>query len=199
MISVKQLALTTVSRGLHGTATLMPDGTALFAGENREALVRPDDPRFPMMTSYAGELPFGDPDQAVPVGQIFYPPYLFIKNTNGARAARPTILNSPSEISYRGSFDVQVDRAFGDIGSVVLLRSDHNTHSLTAGDRYVKLAFGVKGDPRTGGLRVVSPMLPAQAVPGVYMLFVVDKQGVPSEGRQVRLKPETRGTTTPFR
>jgi hypothetical protein len=199
MISVKQLALTTVSRGLHGTATLLPDGTALFAGENREALVRPDDPRFPMMTSYAGELPFGDPDQAVPVGQIFYPPYLFIKNTNGARAARPTILNSPSEISYRGSFDVQVDRAFGDIGSVVLLRSDHNTHSLTAGDRYVKLAFGVKGDPRTGGLRVVSPMLPAQAVPGVYMLFVVDKQGVPSEGRQVRLKPETRGTTTPFR
>ena len=35
------------SRGLHGTATLMPDGTAFFAGENREALVRPDDPRFP--------------------------------------------------------------------------------------------------------------------------------------------------------
>ena len=81
----------------------------------------------------------------------------------------------------------------------MLLRSDHNTHSLTAGDRYVKLAFGRKGDPRTGGLRVVSPKVPAQAVPGVYMLFVVDKQGVPSEGTQVRLKPETRGTTTPFR
>jgi hypothetical protein len=198
-ISVKQLALTTVSRGLHGTATLLPDGTALFAGENREALVRPDDPRFPMTTSYAGELPFGDPDQGVPVGQIFSPPYLFVKNSNGARATRPTILKSPSEISYRGSFDVEVDRAFGDIGSVVLLRSDHNTHSLTAGDRYVKLAFGIKGDPRAGGLRVVSPTLPAQAVPGVYILFVVDKQGVPSEGRQVRLKPETRGTTTPFR
>ena len=73
------------------------------------------------------------------------------------------------------------------------------TLSLTAGDRYVKLAFGNRGDPHTGELRVVSPTLPAQAVPGVYMLFVVDKQGVPSEGKQVRLKPDTRGTTTPFR
>jgi hypothetical protein len=27
----------------------------------------------------------------------------------------------------------------------------------------------------------------------VYMLFVVDKDGVPSVGRQVRLKAETRG------
>ena len=93
---------------------------------------------------------------------------------------------------------MQVDRAFGDIAAVVLLRSDHNTHSLTAGDRYVKLAFGSMGDPARADFASVSPTLPAQAVPGVYMLFVVDKQGVPSEGRQVRLKPETRGPTTPF-
>jgi hypothetical protein len=56
--SIRRLARTTVSRGLHGTATLLPDATAFFAGENREALVRPDDPSFPLMTSYAGELPF---------------------------------------------------------------------------------------------------------------------------------------------
>jgi Galactose oxidase-like, Early set domain len=40
---------------------------------------------------------------------------------------------------------------------------------------------------------VVAPKLPAQAVPGVYMLFVVDNNGVPSMGRQVRILPETRG------
>src|SRR5437870_10301934 len=51
--SVIKLAKTTVSRGLHGTATLLPDASVLFAGENREALVRPDDPSFPMMISYA--------------------------------------------------------------------------------------------------------------------------------------------------
>jgi hypothetical protein len=55
--SVRRLARTTVSRGLHGTATVLPDATVFFAGENREALVRPDDPSFPLMSSYAGLLP----------------------------------------------------------------------------------------------------------------------------------------------
>lgn len=85
------------------------------------------------------------------------------------------------------------------MGSVVLLRRDHNTHGLTAGDRYITLAFRQKGDARKGELRVVAPTLPAQAVPGVYMLFVADQNGVPSQGRQVRILPETRGKTTAFR
>jgi hypothetical protein len=68
--SVRRLARTTVSRGLHGTATLLPDATVFFAGENREALVRPDDPFFPLDSSYAGVLPAGDPDQGVPVGPL---------------------------------------------------------------------------------------------------------------------------------
>ncbi len=96
--SVTKLTKTTVSRGLHGTATLLPDATVFFAGENREALVRPDDPSFPMMTSYAGMLPSGDPDQGVPVGQVFFPPYLF--DENGDPAPRPAIVKSPREISY---------------------------------------------------------------------------------------------------
>ncbi|HZO51216.1 MAG TPA: kelch repeat-containing protein, partial [Bryobacteraceae bacterium] len=70
------MARTTVPRGLHGTATLLPDGTVFAAGENREVLVRPDDPSFPL-----GIFPVGDPDLGVPNGQIFRPPYLF--NSNG--------------------------------------------------------------------------------------------------------------------
>ena len=196
---VTRLARTTVSRGLHGTATLLPDGTVFFAGENREALVRSDDPSFPLAASWApnGMLQRGDPDQGVPVGQIFSPPYLF--SPGGAMAARPEIRSAPDEISYRGHFDVAVSGPSDRIGSVALLRSDHNTHSLTAGDRYVKLAFRPKGDPRKGEVRVVAPKLPAQAVPGIYMLFVLDANGVPSVGRQVRLKPETRGSSIEFR
>src|SRR6267142_1674126 len=87
--SITKLAKTTVSRGLHGTATLLPDASVFFAGENREALVRPDDPSFPLMSSYAGLLPRGDPDQGVPVGQVFSPPYLFMHD--GGRAARPVV------------------------------------------------------------------------------------------------------------
>src|SRR5947199_3516426 len=189
--SVTRLAKTTVSRGLHGTATLLPDASVFFAGENREALVRPDDPSFPLMSSYAGLLPQGDPDQGVPVGQVFSPPYLF--KHDGSRAARPVIAKAPKKIAYRGSFDVKVAGDPSEIGSVVLIRSDHNTHSLTTGDRYVKLAFRAKRDDDDGELRVTAPQLPAQAVPGIYMLFVVDRNGVPSLGRRVDIKLEARG------
>jgi hypothetical protein len=202
--SVRRLARTTVSRGLHGTATLLPDASAFFAGENREALVRPDDPSFPMATSYAGVLPRGDPDVGVPVGQLFFPGYLF--KPDGSRATRPVIKKSPDKISYRGHFDVTVAGDAREISSVVLLRSDHNTHSLTTGDRYIKMAFRPKdgGDDddddghgrrsgKEGRLRVTAPRLPAQAIPGVYMLFVLDEAGVPSVGKQVRLRPESRG------
>jgi galactose oxidase len=191
---ITKLARTTVSRGLHGTATLLPDATVFFAGENREALVRPDDPSFPLMTSYAGLLPRGDPDLGVPVGQVFSPPYLF--KPDGQRAPRPVIDKSPKEISYRGHFDISVAGDARGIASVVMLRSDHNTHSLTAGDRYVKLAFqstdneaggarGVKGGP---SLRVTAPNVPAQAIPGIYMLYVVDSNGVPSIGTKLVVK-----------
>jgi hypothetical protein len=189
--SVTRLARTTVSRGLHGTATLLPEASVFFAGENREALVRPDDPSFPLMTSYAGLLPRGDPDQGVPVGQVFSPPYLF--KQDGSRAARPVIAKAPGKISYRGHFEVEVAEDAREIASVALLRSDHNTHSLTTGDRYVKLAFRAKYDDDKGDLRVRAPKLPAQAVPGIYMLFVVDRSGVPSLGRRVDLEPQTRG------
>ena len=189
--AVTQLAKTTVSRGLHGTATLLPDASVFFAGENREALVRPDDPSFPLLTSYAGELPRGDPDQGVPVGQLFFPPYLF--EQDGSRAARPVITQAPEEIAYRGHFDITVVGDAAQIAAVALLRSDHNTHSLTTGDRYVKLAFHQTGAAHKGALRVRAPKLPAQAVPGIYMLFILDRAGVPSVARQVRLQPETHG------
>ena len=198
-IDMKRLARTSVSRGLHGTATLLPNATVFFAGENREALVRNDDPYYPLAASWAqgGRLVRGDPDQGVPVGQLFSPPYLF--RAGGGAAMRPQIVRSPREIAYRGQFDVKVAGSAGNIGSVVILRSDHNTHSLTAGDRYVKLAFQIKGSAAAGEVRVRAPKLPAQATPGVYILYVLDRNGVPSVGRQVRILPESRGSTTPFR
>jgi hypothetical protein len=182
------LGVTTVSRGLHGTATLLPDATVFFAGENREALVRPDDPSFtpPMMTSYAGEVSRGDPEMGVPVGQVFSPPYLFQRG--GGRSSRPQIVHAPGEIAYEGHFDLRIAGRADEVGSVVLLRSDHNTHSLTTGDRYVKLGFTRTG-VAAGDIRVTTPKFQGQAVPGVYMLFVVDKRGVPSVGHRVDLKP----------
>jgi hypothetical protein len=184
--SIAKLAKTTVSRGLHGTATLLPDASVFFAGENREALVRPDDPSFPLLSTYAGLLPRGDPDLGVPVGQLFFPPYLF--KQDGSRAARPVIATAPEDISYGGHFDLTVAGSPDQISSVVMLRSDHNTHSLTTGDRYVKLSFQQKGAARKGEIRIRAPKLPAQAVPGIYMLFVLDRAGVPSLAKRIYLQ-----------
>jgi Galactose oxidase-like, Early set domain/Kelch motif len=184
--SVTRLARTTVSRGLHGTATLLPDASVFFAGENREALVRPDDPTFPLVTSYAGLLPRGDPDQGVPVGQLFFPMYLF--RHDGTRATRPVIENAPEDISFGGHFDIKVGGNPNQISSVVMLRSDHNTHSLTTGDRYVKLAFHPKGAAEKREIRIRAPKVPAQAVPGIYMLFVLDQAGVPSLAKRLYLQ-----------
>jgi len=48
-------------------------------------------------------------------------------------------------------------------------------------------------------LRVTAPKVPVQAVPGIYMLFVVDRNGVPSSGHKVVLRPETRGRSLDIR
>jgi hypothetical protein len=178
--STRGLAKTTVPRGLHGTATLLPDATVIFAGENREALVRPDDPSFPM-----GEFPIGDPDLGVPNGQIVRPPYLF--NADGSLADRPVIREAPREIEFRDEFEIRVQGRSDEIGKVSILRSDHNTHSFTGGDRYIELAFEPQDDPHGGRIRVHTPRLPSQAVPGLYMLFVVNQAGVPSEAKLVVL------------
>jgi hypothetical protein len=170
------LTTSTVRRGLHGTATLLPDATVLFAGENREALVRPDDPSFPI-----GGFVQGDPDQGVPNGQIFRPPYLF--SADGSLAERPVISAAPERINHRQRFWIQVDGAPQSIAKVVLIRSDHNTHSFTGGERFLDLAFEIA--PGQSRLLVHTPMLPAQLIPGIYLLFVVDDQGVPSVARRV--------------
>ena len=72
------------------------------------------------------------------------------------------------------------------IESAVIIRTGPITHNWAWGNRYVKLAF----DTKKGGekLRVHAPTVPAQAIAGDYMLFVVDEKGVPSEAKHVRLR-----------
>jgi len=130
-------------------------------------------------------LPRGDPDLGVPVGQLFTPSYLF--RADGSRAVRPVINDAPEEISYGGNFDIKVTGDPGQISSVVMLRSDHNTHSLTTGDRYVKLAFHTKGSAMKSEIRIRTPKVPAQAVPGIYLLYVLNRAGVPSVAKKIYL------------
>ncbi len=81
------------------------------------------------------------------------------------------------------NFDVGVDSA-ANIKSVVLIRSGSMSHSLCTDRRYVKVPFAATANEV---LRVTAPVYPGTAVGGYYMLFVINKQGVPSLARKVIL------------
>ncbi len=114
-----------------------------------------------------------DPNVAVPVAQIYQPAYLF-------RGARPEVLSAPRSIEYGGRFTMKVR---GKISQVSLLRIGPTTHNWAWGNSYVRLAF----DQRGNRLVVAAPAVPGAAVPGLYMLFVVDKHGVPSVAHRIHL------------
>src|SRR5205814_1330873 len=73
-------------------------------------------------------------------------------------------------------------------------RHDHSTALLQpnggvwvmGGNRYVELPFEAG---EHGRLDVMAPPLPGLAIAGDYLLFVVNKDGVPSEGKHIRLRP----------
>jgi hypothetical protein len=115
-----------------------------------------------------------DRDAGVPVMEIYKPPYLF-------QGQRPRITSAPEEIRYGSEFRLRVR---GDVASVALMRTGPVTHNWDWGNRYVKLTTEQRGRRVT----VRAPELPGLAVPGIYMLFVVDCNGVPSEATRVRLR-----------
>jgi hypothetical protein len=69
------------------------------------------------------------------------------------------------------------------IGKVALVRLGAVTHSVNMEQRYVPLSFTTG----CGAVRATAPATPNVAPPGVYMLFLIGTDGVPSVARMVRL------------
>jgi hypothetical protein len=59
------------------------------------------------------------------------------------------------------------------------------THGFNSDQRYVACTFEKKGNDR---LRVSAPPDTTIAPPGYYLLFAVNQQRVPSEGKFVRVE-----------
>jgi hypothetical protein len=153
-----------IPRHDHSTALLMPNGGVWIMGGNRVQLN-----------------PGGDQNLAVPVMESYQPPYFFKKES------RPSIAKAPEQIHYGQQFKLDVSEAGGEggeIASVALLRTGPITHNWSRGNQYVKLPFTRE---KNGKLSVASPPLPGLAIAGDYLLFVVDKDGVPSAGKHLWL------------
>jgi hypothetical protein len=116
----------------------------------------------------------GNRDAGVPTVQVYRPAYLF------QPGHRPSIRSSPTNVHYGSEFELRVQ---GNVRSVAICRIGPVTHNWDWGNRYVKLAAD-----RTGNrVRVRAPAVPGLAVPGVYMLFVLDNHGVPSAAARLHL------------
>ncbi len=157
-------------RFYHSVGLLLPDATVVTAGSN------------PNRWTWENRI------------EVWKPPYLFTTDTSGnvVPAARPTIgtvcgaggctAPAPARIGYAGSFQVQSPNA-ADIGSVVLMRPGSPTHAFDMEQRLVGLNFSVAGTTLT----VYPPPNANIAPPGYYMLFLLNRGGVPSIARFVHV------------
>src|SRR5262249_35084731 len=135
----------------------MPEGRVLVAGGGR------DNGR-------------SQPDSAdQPSSEYYSPPYLF-------KGARPVITSAPSVITYGSTFSVVTPDA-SRIASVSMIPLGAVTHAFNQTQRYVPVAF----DKLSGSINVHAPADGNTAPPGMWMLFLVDTNGVPSVAAIIRL------------
>jgi plastocyanin len=112
--------------------------------------------------------------------ELFHPPYLF-------RGPRPFITHAPDSVDYGAAFEIETPRA-DDIEWAELIRPMATTHSCDTEQRLVDLPIDRRRHPCR--LRVHVPDNPNLAPPGWYMLFIVDRNRVPSTAHWVHLEPK---------
>ncbi|KAL8685273.1 MAG: hypothetical protein Q9224_005883, partial [Gallowayella concinna] len=115
--------------------------------------------------------------------QIFRPPYLF--NYDQSVATRPKILSTSLEknnnVKLGSGITVTTD---GPVG-FSMMRFGSATHSVNTDQRRVPLASVTGG----GNInKVLIPQEPGVAVPGWWMLFAINPQGVPSVATTINIQ-----------
>lgn len=115
--------------------------------------------------------------------EIYYPPNLY--NTSNQPAVRPVITQAPATLSIGLNFSVTVDNGavFPTSGTVALIKTGAVTHGFNMDQRYIPLTYTRSGTKLT----VKAPTSAYVAPPGMYLLFALNKNGVPSWGKMVRM------------
>ncbi len=152
----------------HSSALLLPDATVGVLGSNPEEGV------------YEDQI------------EIYSPAYLFTTDQNGnlIPATRPVITSAPPKIGYNARFTIRTTDA-ASVGQVVLMRPGSATHSFDFDQRLVELTFTTSG----GKITATAPPTGAIAPPGYYMLFLINKSGVPSVAKFVHLSSTPKNRT----
>ena len=152
-----KLASQTVPRNYHSTAILMPDATVLSGGGG-----------------LCGDCATNHYD-----AQVYTPPYLF--NPDGSRAIRPVILNAPAQATISNPASTLVATTNVPVSAWSLIRLGSTTHTVNTDQRRIPLFGTNNGNTYTLSL----PTDPGIFLPGYYMLFAMNAQGVPSLAKYV--------------
>ena len=155
-----QLASNTIDRAYHSVSLLLPDGTVLH-GASGDAAVPGSTQLYPRQTNH----------------EIFRPPYLF-------KGVRPTITAvSQTTVGYGQKFTLTT--AFGlQITDVRWIRLGSVTHAFDANQRANTLKFSKTSTSVT----VTAPANGKLAPPGHYLVFILNRNGVPSTGRVIKVQ-----------
>lgn len=149
--SFTPLATMAIPRNYHSVANLLPDGRVFSGGGG-----------------LCGDCATNHPD-----GAVFTPPYLL--NADGSPKPRPVITGGvPSRTAPGASLTVSTQSP---VASFVLMRAAAATHSTDNDQRRIPLVSTATG---TGAYTVTVPADTGVVLPGNYMLFALDAQGVPS-------------------
>jgi Domain of unknown function (DUF1929) len=107
--------------------------------------------------------------------EIYYPPYLYLKDGSGNPAPRPTVISAPSSITVGQGFLLTVG-ANDKISSINLIRVGASTHDFNSEQRLIPLPFTQNGTQISATLNASPQLMP----PGYYMLFALNSSGVPA-------------------
>ena len=110
--------------------------------------------------------------------EVYHPPYLF-------RGPRPCIERAPAQIRLGETFTLHSPNAL-DIKWISLVRPMATTHSYDSDQRLVDVPFRTRG---VCHLQARMPTNPNLVPPGYYMLFIVNRRGIPSVAKWVRVLP----------
>jgi len=148
----------TVPRNYHGVSLLLPDARVITSGSG---------------LCGAG-CAANHPDV-----QILSPYYLF--NPDGTPAVRPGITSAPAQAGHGTNMAVTTNAP---VASFSLVRMGSTTHTVNNDQRRIPLAFTTTG---ANSYSVQVPSNTGIALPGLYMLFAMNADGVPSVARIVRV------------
>ena len=155
------LASNSKMRVYHSVSLLLPDATVLHGASGDAMAIQPGGQVVPVPSQRDHE--------------IFSPPYLF-------KGARPTITSAPTAVVYGQQFAVATPNA-AQVTEVRWIRLGSVTHAFDMGQRANKLTF----TQTATGVQVTAPANASLAPPGHYMLFILNRNGVPSDGKIVRV------------